>query len=136
MSWICPVCRKEFKNRNQAHSCARVDLEDHFKNKSPHVREIFERLIQELGKFGKITLNPVKTSIQVKALSTALAVKAKRESVEIEFQLDREDSSPPVYKTFRISKNRVLHFAVLRTPRDVNAKLVDRLRRSFELASQ
>jgi len=136
MAWICPECGKEFKNKNQAHSCAKVDLSCHFRNKSANVKEIFEQLIQELNKLGKISLNPVKTSIQIKARATVLSFKPKKDTAEIEFQLDREDNRPPVYKTFRISRNRVLHFAVLESPQDISAKLMNWLKKSYELANQ
>jgi len=136
MTWICPNCKKEFRNRNQAHSCARVDLEDHLKSKSPQVKATFEKLMQEIRKFGEITLNPVKTSIQVKTVSTFLSIRPKKMNIEIEFQLGSEVNEPPFYKNFRISKNRVLHFAVLKSPEDVNAKLLSLLRKSYELVKQ
>ena len=133
MTWICPECKKEFRNKNQAHSCARVDLEDHLKNKSPQVKVTFDKLMRELRKFGEITLDPVKTSIQVKTISTFLSIRPKKMSIEIEFQLGSEVKEPPVYKNFRISKNRVLHFAVLKSPEDVNVKLMNLLKKSYEL---
>ncbi len=133
MTWICPNCRKEFKNKNQAHSCARVDLEDHLLSKSPQVRATFDKLIRELSGFGKITLNPVKTSIQVKTVSTFLSIKPKKMNLEIEFQLGSEVNTSPVYKNFRISRNRVLHFAVLKGPQDVNPGLMSLLRESYDL---
>lgn len=136
MTWICPDCKKEFRNKNQVHSCARVDLEDHIKNKSPQVKATFEKLMQEIRKFGEITLNPVKTSIQVKTVSTFLSIKLKKMNIEIEFQLGGEVNEPPFYKNFRISKNRVLHFAVLKSPEDVNPKLISLLRKSYELIKQ
>lgn len=136
MAWICPHCKKEFKNKNQAHSCARIDLKEHLKNKSPQIKAAFNKLIRELNKFGKITLNPVKTSIQVKTTSTFLSIKPKKDQVEIEFQLGREVNEFPVYKSFRISKNRVLHFAILKDSKDVNFRLRDLLKESYELVSQ
>jgi len=136
MTWICPDCKKEFRNKNQAHSCARVDLEDHLKGKSSQVKATFEKLMREIRKFGEITLNPVKTSIQVKTGSTFLSIRLKKMNIEIEFQLGSEVNEPPFYKNFRISKNRVLHFAVLKNPEDVNAKLISLLRKSYELVKQ
>ncbi len=133
MTWICPNCKKEFRNKNQAHSCARVEVEAHLLNKSLQVRAAFDKLMKELRKFGEITLNPVKTSIQVKAVSTFLSIRPKKTKIEIEFQLGSEVNATPVYKNFRISRNRVLHFAVLNGPEDVNASLMSLLRKSYDL---
>lgn len=136
MTWICPNCKKEFKNKNQVHSCARVDLKEHIKNKSPQVKTTFDKLMRNLGKLGKITVNPVKTSIQVKATATFLSIKSKKDHMEIEFQLGNEVDEFPVYKNIRISKNRVLHFAILKSPQEVNAKLMNWLKKSYELVNK
>ena len=136
MTWICPNCKKEFRNKNQAHSCAKVDLKDHLKNKSPQVIATFDKLMRELDKFGEINLNPVKTSVQVKAGATFLSIKPKKEYTEIEFQLGEEVDRLPIYKNIRISKNRVLHFAILKSPKEVNIQLVNWLKKSYELVNK
>jgi len=136
MTWICPECQKRFKNKNQIHSCARVDLEDHFVNKSVEVRATFDELMRGLEGLADITLNPVKTSIQVRASATFLSVKPKMHHVEIEFQMGDEVKEHPVYRTVRISKNRVLHFAILESARDVDVQVLDWLRQAYELSSR
>jgi hypothetical protein len=136
MTWICPNCKKEFRNKNQVHSCAKVDLKDHLKNKSPQVIATFDKLMRGLDKFGEITINPVKTSVQVKAGATFLSIKPKKEYTEIEFQLSEEVDKFPVYKNIRISKNRVLHFAVLKSPQEVNTQLISWLKKSHELVNK
>ncbi len=136
MTWVCPKCKKVFKNKNQAHSCAIVDLSEHIKNKPPHVKATFDKLIQELNKIGKININPVKTSIQVKATATFLSIQPKKDHIKIEFQLGSEIDEFPIYKTFQISKNRVLHFAILKNPQDVNTKLMSWLEKSYELVNK
>ena len=73
MPWICPNCKKEFKNPNQEHSCARVPIGDHFRNKPGKIRMIYDRIMQEVNRFGPYTVNPVKSSIQIKTGATFLA---------------------------------------------------------------
>ena len=133
--WACPRCDPEFKNKNQAHSCFSVKLEDHFRSKSPQMKETHEKLIVAVRKHGPVTIQPVKTAIQVKAPSTFLSVKVKKDRLEIEFQLGREVVEPPVYRTLRVSMNRVVHLAVLESPRDVSKKLIAWLRESYAVVS-
>ena len=135
MTWTCPVCNKEFRNKNQEHSCARVPVDDHFRNKPVEIRMIYDRLMQEVLRFGDISVNPVKTSIQVKAGATFLSIRPKRDRVEIEFQLGREITKLPVTKLVNISKNRVLHFAVIESFEQVNQELTQWLKESYELVS-
>jgi hypothetical protein len=136
MPWMCPKCRKKFKHANQSHSCARVDLAEHFKNKSPLVKATFDRLMTELSKLSNITVNPVKSSIQVKGKTTFLSIKPTRDYLGIEFLLDAEVDEFPVYKTFRYSKTRIAHFTALEEPRSVTKKLMKLLTRSHMLGNK
>ncbi len=96
---------------------------------------IYDRLMQEILRFGDVTVNPVKTSIQIKAGATFLSVRPKRDRVEIEFQLGREIAKLPITKTFSISKNRFLHTAILESYEQVDQELTEWLRESYELVS-
>lgn len=133
MPWTCSECGKEFRNPNQEHSCARVPLDEHLKNKPAVIRMIYDRLIMEVQRFGPYTLNPVKSSIQVKAGATFLSIKPKKERLDIEFSLPREVDKPPITKSFRVSGNRVMTCASLDNVMQVNEQLVDWLKESYEL---
>lgn len=135
MTWTCPNCSKEFRNKNQEHSCARVPIDDHFRNKPIEIRMIYDRLMQEIMRFGDVSVNPVKTSIQVKAGATFLSIRPKCDRLEIEFQLGREIAKLPITKVFPISRNRVLHTAILESYEQVDQELTEWLRESYELVS-
>jgi hypothetical protein len=136
MTWICPECGKEYKNTNQWHSCARVDLADHLRNKSTAVRATLDKLLREARKFGEITVDPVKTAIQLRTSSTFLSIKPKRDHLDLDFQLASEVTTFPIFNTIRISKNRVLHQAVLEGPEDVDGRLVSWLREAYDLSNE
>jgi len=133
MPWTCPECGKEFKNPNQEHSCVRVPLDEHLKNKPAVIRMIHDRLIMEVQRFGPYTLNPVKSSIQVKAGATFLSIKPKKDRVDLEFFLSREVDQPPITKSFRVSGNSVMTCASLDNVMHVNETLVGWLKESYEL---
>jgi hypothetical protein len=50
--------------------------------------------MQELNNLAGITVNPVKTSIQIKASATFLSIKVKKTHLELEFQLSEEIDPP------------------------------------------
>jgi hypothetical protein len=133
MAWTCPDCGKEFRNVNQWHSCVSTSVETHLHGKSVSVRAIVEKLIGNFERLADVTINPVKTSIQVKAGATFLSLRAKKDHVEIEFQLGREVDDFPVFKSVRVSKNRVVHVAILEDMSDVDDKLLGWLRESCDL---
>jgi Domain of unknown function (DUF5655) len=115
------------------HSCVRVEVEEHLAGKNPLVVAIFEELLAGTKEFGEIKVSSVKNCILFKSASTFLAIKPKKEWVDIEFLLDREIDEFPVHKTVRVSKNRVAHFVRLEHPREINRHLTRWLRRSFEI---
>ncbi len=56
--WTCPDCGKEFVNRNQFHSCHRVELDDLFADKPAHIRVLFDRLSAIIQALGPVTVVP------------------------------------------------------------------------------
>ncbi len=135
MSWTCPDCGKSFRNRNQWHSCYTLNLEDHLRNKSEEIKNIVNDLLIEIGQFGPIELNPVKSVIQVKAGATFLSIKPKKDYIELEFQLGQEIDQFPIHRTIRISRNRVLHLLYIQNQEDINDQLLDWIKSSYLLVS-
>lgn len=136
MPWTCPQCERVFKNRAQWHSCATADLTEHLKNKSPLVKATLDILLQRVQAFGGVTLNPVRTSIQVKSTATFLSIQLKKDRVVVEFFLASAVEEPPIYRLVRLSKGRVLHFAVLEDPSEVDARLLRWVKESYDLVAR
>ncbi len=135
MPWSCPKCKRSFKHKNQAHSCVRLDAEEHFVGKDPLVKKTYDALLLGVKKFGPVDVSPVKIGIMLKGASTFIAVKPKRSWIDMEFILDEAIDEYPVYKAIRYTKGRVAHFVRLEHPRDVSRKLVRWLRRSYQLVN-
>ncbi len=135
MSWTCPECKKKFRNRNQWHSCHILSVEDHLKKKSENVQETVVELLKHVQKFGPIEINPVKSTIQVKAGATFLSIKPKKDYVELEFQLGEKLDDFPIHRAVRISGNRVLHFVFVESPEDITSQLIGWMKSSYLLVN-
>lgn len=61
--WTCPKCGHQFVSRNLWHSCARFDLDHHFKGKDPIVRALFDRFRAIIEACGPVTVYAQKTRI-------------------------------------------------------------------------
>jgi len=134
-TWTCPECGRLFKHKHQSHSCLRIDPDEHFRGKSPHVRKIYDELLGEVRKFGEVNVSPVKVGVMLKAKSTFVAVKPKKFWIDIEFILDEQIGEFPVHKTFRYTAGRWAHFVRLERPRDLSKKLLAWLKRSYDLVN-
>lgn len=132
MPWICPNCNRRFKNPNQPHSCIVNSIDDHFIKKNIIVREIYNKIEKEILKFGNIKINPTKYAIIVSSKSTFLAIKPRKTMLDIEFLLDKAVEGHPVYKIFKVSKNRFAHFIHLEYIQQVDKNLILLLKKSYK----
>jgi|WetSurMetagenome_2_1015567.scaffolds.fasta_scaffold163565_1 hypothetical protein len=78
MPWICPECKRQFKNRNQEHSCVRIDPDDLFVGKDPVVRKTYDKLLKAALKFGDVNVSPVRIGVMLKSPGTFVAIKPKK----------------------------------------------------------
>ena len=72
---------------------------------------------------GPVQISYVENAILIAATSTFLAVKPKKDHVDIEFILDREIQDFPVHKTVRISRFKAANFIKLGSPEDVDGMI-------------
>lgn len=87
--------------------------------------------MKRIKKFGAFNISPAIGSIMVTREGTFLAIKAKREWLDIEFLLNRELNDFRIHKTFWATKSRCAHFIRLETPDDVDDQLLLWLKESY-----
>lgn len=122
--WSCPSCRRRFAKVNQSHSCKIHSIEEHFANKPASVRKLFDELIRALRKTGPLRVNAVQTSINLVSTYHFGGVGVRKEYLRIGFILDHNVSDPRIEKSFRIGPNRVAHHVRLRSPSDLDSKML------------
>jgi len=133
--WECTTCHRSFKNKNQYHSCMVKPIEEHFRGKQPELEKIVLKILDEVQSFGEVQVSSVKNAILVAVESTFLALKVKKDRVDIEFVLNEVKDEFPMYKVVRVSKNRVAHFVTVGNIEEVDDQLLGLIRESYELVS-
>ena len=134
MPWLCPKCSRQFKYETSYHSCVKVNPDIHFVNKKPNVKAVYEKILRETKKFGKVNVSPVQTSIMLKNVSTFLGIHPRKDSLDVSFFLPKETNEFPIIKTFRYGKNKVAHSIRLESPTEVDKQLVKWMKISYGLA--
>ncbi len=133
--WRCPACGRMFGNRNQPHSCERHAIDAVLDRVPVDIQEICFRIIGTVRAFGPMEIHATRMAIMLKAPSTFAAIKPRRDRVELEFLLSAAWERGPVYRTVRVSTNRVAHCVRLEHARGVTQSLLSLLRRSYRLIS-
>src|SRR5206468_12432860 len=76
--WKCPKCGQRFVTRNMSHSCGHHTLAEHFADKSPEIRQLFEALLQAVQRFGRVHVYAQKTRIVFQTRGRFVAVTPRK----------------------------------------------------------
>lgn len=131
--WACPKCKREFKNKNQVHSCTIYPLEKHFENKR-YAQELFLHLKKEIEKnVGPLKIESPPCCIHLVSNYTFGAVWALKNKIRIDFRLDEKIESKRFWKMVNMSKNRYLYFLEIKDKKEVDKELLDWIKKAYFL---
>jgi len=106
---------------------------DHLKDKSPIVEKIYERLINELHKFGQLKIEPKKTSIHLGNRFGFAGVYTRKEYINLEVHLNFKLTNERISKVEQASANRFHHTIKLTSPKNIDKELLTWLKQAYEL---
>ena len=109
-------------------------VNDHFLNKDPSVRSLYDHLLVALREFGPIHEEPKKTSIHLVNRSALAGVEVRKNYLLLNIKSDHKIDSPRIEKAEQISAGRFHHKVKLSLPNDLDAELVAWLRAAYELS--
>ena len=135
--WTCPKCKRSFKRKDQQHTCTLISKESLFTKRPRELKNLYLKVVKEVKKFGDYREETVHPDvIFFKTKSTFLAVKVKKDHLDIEFFLDHLEDIPPVSKYLQTSKYRVAHVVPIDNEEEINEQLIGWLKLSYELVSK
>lgn len=131
--WQCPKCKREFKNRNQVHSCTSYPLEKHFENKKL-AEELFLRLKKEIEKnIGPVKIESPPCCIHFVSNYTFGAVWPMKDKIRIDFRTDFKIKSKKTWKMIRMSANRYLYYLDIKDTKEIDKELIGWIRKAYLL---
>jgi len=135
--WTCPHCGRAFANRNQTHSCrALIDLDEHFSSSAPVVRDIFDRIVDEVNALGPVTILSEKTRIALLTRMSFAAFVPRRDWLDGHVVLSERLDSPRFTRVETYSAHNVVHAFRLREVAEIDNEFRDWLRRSYPVGNQ
>ena len=135
MPWNCPKCNRQFKYATEYHSCVKVDVKTHLAGKGPTIKAVYDKILKEVKKFGKVNVSPVQSSIMLKNVSTFMGIRLSKSWVEIDFFLPEETHDFPIHKTMRYSKKKTVHYVRLEDPKEIDKQLMRWIKVSYQMAA-
>ena len=134
--WTCERCGRTFANRNQSHACGRSSLENHFEGKPAVVREIYERFLAVLERFGPVTVLPEKTRIAFHVRMSFAQLTPRRHWLDGHVVLARRLESPRFRSVQTFSPRNHLHAFRIAAPEDVDAEFRSWLAEAYAVGEQ
>ena len=107
--WRCAKCGREFANRNQSHACGTHDLAAHFRNKSPEIRALFDRVVTLIEALGPVRVLPEKTRIAFQVRMSFAQITPRRRWLDGHVVLARRLESPRFRRIESFSPRNHLH---------------------------
>ena len=128
--WSCPRCGRSFRNPNQWHSCVVVSVDSHFKDKPDWLRESFDAIVCHLQQLAPVSVDAVKTSINLAGTAHFAGVQVARAHMTLEFMLERSVSDPRISRQIDAG-TRTSNVVKVSRPEDVDGQLLAWLTEAF-----
>lgn len=132
--WTCPNCNRKFRNANQNHTCTLVSRDELFAKRPEFLKKLHNKIVDEVSRFGEYREETVLPDvIFFKTRSTFLAVKVKKDHLEVEFFLDHHEDDPSIAKWLQTSKHRFAHVVKAGSDEGITTQLTEWIKRSYDL---
>jgi Domain of unknown function (DUF5655) len=136
MMWRCPVCGRDFANRNQSHACGRYRLADHFEGRDAEVARIFRALLAQARRNGPVKVLPEKTRIALQVRMSFAAFTLKKHWLDGHVVLARRRESPRFKRIYVVSPRNQVHEFRLHSAAEVDGEVADWLCEAYAVGRQ
>src|SRR5262245_36432240 len=109
-------------------------VSQHFENKDPIVKSIYERILKESRKFGTVTEEPKKTSIHLVNRSAFAGVATRKNVLILNIKSAAPIKHPRIAKSEQLSASRFHQEVKLTSPDEVDPVLVGWLRQAYAIS--
>jgi hypothetical protein len=133
--WTCPRCRRQFKNRNQAHSCGPFTMDQLLDGKSQEMVELYQRLDDLIRRYCEVVVAPTQTRVLFKVRTVFASVAVSKNWLDVVLVLGRR------LKHRRIKKAQeeypgIVHFLRVEKEEDLDADLTSWLQEAYDYRKQ
>jgi hypothetical protein len=131
--WTCPNCGRIFGKAKQPHSCHRVSLKTHFKNKEK-AKELFDFFVKSVNeKVGKVKAISIPCCIHLFGRYDFVAILPKRDGLEIRFSLNRHLKNQRITQSVPMSLKNIKNCLKISSASEIDKEFIGWIRESYHL---
>jgi hypothetical protein len=113
---------------------AEFSTSQHFENKDPVVKSIYDRILNEARKFGAVIEEPKKTSIHLVNKSAFAGVATRRNALILNIKSSSPIKHARISKSEQLSASRFHQEVKLTSPEEVDSILVGWLKEAYAIS--
>lgn len=110
-------------------------VREHFEDKDPVVRKIYDRLLEAVRRMGPVVEEPKKTSIHLVRGTAFAGVATRKDHLLLTIKSEDKRTSPRVFRTEQVSAKRFHLEVKVLSPSEVDSELISWLREAYELSA-
>ncbi|MEP7133501.1 MAG: DUF5655 domain-containing protein [Chloroflexota bacterium] len=110
-------------------------ISQHFENKDPVVKSIYERILKESRKFGKVIEEPKKTSIHLVNKSAFAGVATQKLALILNIKSASPIKHARIKKSEQVSASRFHQEVKLTSPDEVDSVLIGWLQQAYLISA-
>jgi hypothetical protein len=133
MSYICPKCERRLVNEQQMHYCAKISLDDLFKDKPDEILLLFDKLLAEVANWPDVLLGITPNCITFVHRQTFIVIRPMQKQLDLKFYSVEKIEVPPVIKSIATA-GRFQNNIRLSNINELRPKLFSWIRKSYELS--
>ena len=119
--WTCTKCGRIFEKAKQPHSCHKIPLKQHFKNKEK-AKKLFDHFVEQVNNIGKYKIISIPCCIHLFGKYDFLAVLPKKDKIEIRFGLDRKLDSKRLKIAVPVSSKYFKNCIDIKEEKEINER--------------
>lgn len=120
--------------KNTALAAKGPTVKMHFLNRSPAVRQIYDRILDVSQRFGPVKEDPKKTSIHLVNRSAYAGVQNRRELMILTLKSTADIDNKRIFRRLQASANRWYLEIKLTSPEQVDDELIHWLEASYRIS--
>lgn len=134
--WRCPKCERTFVTRNMWHSCRRLTVADHLRDKPPEILALYQLIHDRVRQIGPVTIDPQGRAIVFQVRARSIGVTPRARWIDLSLWLKRDVTHPKVRRVEDYGElGRILRFRVTGED-DLDPGLMRLLREAYAVGAQ
>jgi hypothetical protein len=119
-----------------SHSCGAFTIDSHFEGKAPIVRELFEALVAEAKRFGKVHVYAQKTRIVFQTRGRFVSLTPRKSFMAGHLWLKRKRSHPLIHRVESLADRDFVHNFKLERVEQIDRGFRELLKEAYAVGSQ